>query len=82
MENRRINNFKYEIRNSKTSIFSLAFLIFIVLISIFAFLIPINPDATDTANMLQSPSINHLFGTDELGRDYLTRTIYGEGYHL
>lgn len=57
MENRRINNFKYEIRNSKTSIFSLAFLIFIVLISIFAFLIPINPDATDTANMLQSPSI-------------------------
>ncbi|NRT71901.1 ABC transporter permease [Clostridium beijerinckii] len=77
MENRRINNFKYEIRNSKTSIFSLAFLIFIVFISIFAFLIPINPDATDTANMLQSPSINHLFGTDELGRDYLTRTIYG-----
>ncbi len=77
MENRRINNFKYELRNSKTSIFSFAFLIFIVLISIFAFLIPINPDATDTANMLQSPSISHLFGTDELGRDYLTRTIYG-----
>lgn len=77
MENRRIKNFIYELQNSKSAIFSIIFLIFIVFISVFAFFIPINPDATDTANMLQSPSISHLFGTDELGRDYLTRTIYG-----
>jgi len=77
MENRRIKNFKDELKNSKSAIFSVIFLIFIVFISVFAFLIPINPDATNTANMLQTPSVGHLFGTDELGRDYLTRTIYG-----
>ncbi|WP_238915600.1 ABC transporter permease [Clostridium sp. YIM B02555] len=77
MENRRIKNFINELQNSKSAIFSIIFLIFIVFISVFVFLIPINPDATDTANMLQSPSLSHLFGTDELGRDYLTRTIYG-----
>lgn len=77
MENRRIKNFKEELKNSKSAIFSVIFLIFIIFISVFAFLIPINPDATNTANMLQTPSIGHLFGTDELGRDYLTRTIYG-----
>ncbi|AGF55160.1 ABC transporter permease [Clostridium saccharoperbutylacetonicum] len=77
MENRRIKNFINELQNSKSTIFSIIFLIFIVFISVFVFLIPINPDATDTANMLQSPSLSHLFGTDELGRDYLTRTIYG-----
>ncbi|WP_315072076.1 ABC transporter permease [uncultured Clostridium sp.] len=77
MENRRIKNFINELQNSRSAIFSIIFLIFIVFISVFAFFIPINPDATDTANMLQSPSLSHLFGTDELGRDYLTRTIYG-----
>lgn len=77
MKNRRIKNVKDELKNSKSALISLVFLALIILISIFAFLIPINPDATDTSNMLQLPSIAHLFGTDELGRDYLTRTIYG-----
>lgn len=77
MGNRRIKNFKNELQNSKSAIFSVVFLLFIIFISVFAFLIPINPDATDTANMLQTPSLSHIFGTDELGRDYLARTIYG-----
>lgn len=77
MKNRRLKNVIEELKNNKSAMFSLYFLIFIVLISTFAFLIPVDPDATDTSSMLQSPSLKHLFGTDELGRDYLVRTIYG-----
>lgn len=77
MKSRRIKNVKEEFKNNKSALFAAAFLIFIIVISIFAFLLPMDPDITDTANMLQSPSLTHLFGTDELGRDYLARTIYG-----
>ena len=31
---------------------------------------------------LQSPSLQHLFGTDEMGRDVLIRVIYGARYSL
>lgn len=77
MNNRRLKNVKDELKYNKSAIFSIAFLIFIIIISICAFLIPIDPDATNTLNILQSPSLNHLFGTDELGRDYFVRTVYG-----
>jgi peptide/nickel transport system permease protein len=77
MKSRRIKNVISELKGNKSALFSVAFLIFIILVSAFACLIPIDPDATNTANILQSPSLAHLFGTDELGRDYLARTIYG-----
>lgn len=77
MKNRRLENVKTEIKYNKVSLFAIIFLIIISLTSIFAFLLPYKPDATDIQNMLQAPSPLHLFGTDELGRDYLTRTIYG-----
>lgn len=77
MKNRRIKNVINEVKGNKSAIFAISFLSLIILVSIFAFLIPIDPDATNTSNILQSPSLNHLFGTDELGRDYFTRTIYG-----
>lgn len=77
MKNRRMKNVKEEFKENKGALFSAIFLVFIILISICAFLLPMDPDITDTANMLQSPSFTHLFGTDELGRDYLARTIYG-----
>lgn len=77
MKNRRMKNVKEEFKQNKGALISAIFLTFIILISIFAFLLPIDPNLTDTSNMLQSPSLSHLFGTDELGRDYLARTIYG-----
>jgi len=77
MKNRRIKNVKDELKGNKSALISIVFLILVVLISIFAFLIPIDPDATNTSNMLQSPTLKHLFGTDELGRDLFVRTIYG-----
>lgn len=77
LKNRRLKNFEDEIKHNKSALFAILFLIFIVLISIFAFIIPIDPDLTNTSNILQSPSLTHIFGTDELGRDYFVRTVYG-----
>jgi peptide/nickel transport system permease protein len=48
---------------------------------VFAFfaplLAPYNPIKIDLANNLKSPSLEHPFGTDLLGRDILSRVIYG-----
>ena len=38
---------------------------------------PHNPNAQDIMHRLEGPSLHHLFGTDELGRDLLSRVIYG-----
>ena len=49
-----------------------------ILIAIFAPLIaPDNPLAQTNVASAQGPSLHHLFGTDELGRDVLSRVIYG-----
>ncbi|MFN8582562.1 MAG: ABC transporter permease [Gemmatimonadaceae bacterium] len=40
-------------------------------------LAPYAPDAVDLAARRQPPSLHHWFGTDELGRDVLTRVWYG-----
>lgn len=77
MKNRRIENVKVELKHNKVALFSILFLIVITLISIFAFLYPYNPNKTNVSIMLQAPSLSHPFGTDELGRDYLARAIYG-----
>jgi len=48
-----------------------------VLVALFAQLIaPHDPLALDPVNRLASPSRDHLLGTDELGRDELSRVIY------
>ena len=38
---------------------------------------PYDPLTTDLRAMTQPPSLQHLFGTDKLGRDVFSRTLYG-----
>ena len=59
-------------------IFGLFVLIALGLTAIFAnWLAPFNPYKQDLSNVLHQPSREHLLGTDALGRDTLSRLIYG-----
>lgn len=53
-------------------------ILFFACIAILAPIIsPYEPTKIDVNSVLSPPSINHLFGTDELGRDVLSRIIWG-----
>jgi len=55
-----------------------AIVIVMILAAVFADVIaPYNPLATDYGAMLGAPSAQHWLGSDEFGRDLLTRIIYG-----
>ena len=61
-----------------SSLVALLIIFALVLFSLFPeFFSPYSPFKSDFENILQSPSEKHLFGTDELGRDILSRIIYG-----
>ena len=49
----------------------------LILATVFAGLSPYDPEKSDIKNRYQAPSLEHPFGTDGLGRDLLTRTLYG-----
>lgn len=68
---------KVILRETPIYLFALLFILLLILLSIFAPLIPIDPNMTDVGNMNQAPGVNHWFGTDQLGRDYFIRVIYG-----
>lgn len=49
-----------------------------ILFALFApWIAPRDPASINLPSRLQSPSTSHWFGTDELGRDILSRVIYG-----
>lgn len=70
-------NLYISIRENKIALLCVSILIIITLMSIFAFLSPYDPDKMNMSQKLQRPSREHIFGTDNLGRDYFTRALYG-----
>lgn len=66
------------LRRNKMAILGMGVVLFLILIAVFADVIaPYDPAATDFSARLQMPSRAHWFGTDNLGRDILSRVIYG-----
>ncbi len=54
-----------------------------LLAAVFAdFIAPYNPDAIDIVNMLGAPGAEHWFGTDQVGRDVLSRVIHASRVDL
>ncbi|RJQ44747.1 MAG: ABC transporter permease [Nitrospiraceae bacterium] len=57
----------------------------LILFSVAAFapiLSPYDPNDIDRGQILEAPNSRHLFGTDDLGRDVLSRMIYGSKISL
>jgi len=72
-------------RLSKNSSAMIGFVVavFLVLIAIFAPLIAPYPYAKqDLAHTRQAPSVQHIMGTDELGRDVFSRIVWGSRFSL
>ncbi len=65
-------------RRNKAAIAAAIFIVLQFLVAIFAqWLAPYNPYQGDYTATWQLPSSTHLLGTDDLGRDLLSRLIYG-----
>src|SRR5829696_1299767 len=57
---------------------SVTFIVLVCLIGVFAPVIaPADPEFVDPTVRLEGPSSEHLFGTDDLGRDVFSRAVYG-----
>lgn len=71
------------IRRNKLAVIGMVIAAVLVLIALFApLLMPYGYDEADFSSTFAKPSLKHLFGTDELGRDILSRLIYGSRYSL
>jgi peptide/nickel transport system permease protein len=65
-------------RHNPLAVIGVVLVAVLMLCSIFApWLAPQDPARIDLPNRLESPSAHHLCGTDELGRDILSRLIWG-----
>jgi ABC-type dipeptide/oligopeptide/nickel transport system permease subunit len=70
--------FLAELLRHKGGAFGLAVVVLFVLLALFGrFVSPYDANVGEMASMLAGPSSRHWFGTDELGRDTLSRVIDG-----
>ena len=64
-------------RNGAALTVSATFLVLLVVVAVVAPLVaPYDPEATDLSAIYQGASARHLLGTDEIGRDTLSRLIW------
>jgi ABC-type dipeptide/oligopeptide/nickel transport system permease subunit len=67
----------------KVACMGVIIILLLVLMAIFApFLAPYDPNKQNLYNVLEGPSRKHLLGTDDVGRDLLSRVIYGSRVSL
>lgn len=65
-------------KKNKRAIVGLIIVFIFLVVSLLApWIAPYSPFEQNMDNLLEPPSIKHLFGTDQFGRDVLSRIIYG-----
>lgn len=66
-----------ELKKNKVAMVSVVLLAILIIAVLLVPLSPYDPYKLDASQKLQGISSSHWFGTDEYGRDYFTRTLYG-----
>ena len=78
MTAKKIRRIKHVLRGDLSRYLAVLVLAFVAGAAVFAgALAPFDPLEIDPDNILSSPSASHWLGTDEIGRDLLSRIIYG-----
>lgn len=71
-----LSHARYVVSDNPVTGFSFGLLLLLVVCALFGpWISPYDPLASDTAAALQAPSRAHWFGTDQLGRDILSRVV-------
>ena len=70
-------------RKNRPAMIGLVLLILILLVAVFAdVIVPYDKALDVSSDWLQPPSAEHIFGTDNVGRDLFARVIHGSRYSL
>lgn len=77
------SDFWYRFAQDKLAVSGGLIVISLFMLSFLApYISPCDPTAIDARHVLTAPSTEHLFGTDDLGRDVLSRVLMGAGISL
>lgn len=77
---KRLNAFRLILRQllkRPGSALAIGFLTVVIVLAVFADLLSFDPLAQDMLHSLEGPSASYWFGTDELGRDIMSRVVHG-----
>lgn len=74
--------FRRFMRNPLAVMGSILLIIVLILAVIAPFIVPYNYAEMDVTNRFLGPCAEHIFGTDQLGRDVLSRVLIGARYSL
>ena len=76
-------DFWYRFLQNRLAVAGSAIVVLLFVVSLLApWIAPFDPTAIDLKNILQPPSATHWFGTDQLGRDVMSRMIWGSQISL
>lgn len=71
------------LKRSYTALFGLGIVILLILVAAFAdVLAPYSPTLNSSNETFQHPNVQHLLGTDQFGRDMMSRIIHGSRVSL
>jgi peptide/nickel transport system permease protein len=77
------SDFWYRFLKNKMAVAGAVVVVLLFVVSFLApWISPYDPNEINLLNVLSSPSHAHLFGTDQLGRDVMSRMIWGAGISL